>query len=168
MQIRPTKGEWINILNYSVTNNYARLLGKMDLYVGGLELTLVVGISAVVTEKSQDLYNVYDYTGSLVCTTDQKGWDTIKQYLQLMVTTINTYTISGTQVESNNTQYCDYISVTKVIPLISVTKASPLKVNSMTYYQCYGNLGTVLFATDEQGYKVIVSSSTTTTTTTRK
>ena len=146
MQIKPIGG-WINIPNYLVTNNNARPLGGVDLSLNGLRFTLVVSIRAILRGKSQDLFNVYDYTGSLVCTTDIDGWRTILEYIGIPKNQINTYTIVGSQVKMNNTQYSDFGDVSKI---------TPLRVNSTNYYQCYGQLGTVSFTTDEQGYNTIV------------
>jgi len=152
MQIKPI-GEWINIPNYS---DKSRQIGNVDLRLGRLQINLVLRIRTIVRGKSQDLYNVYDDFGFLLCTTDEEGWETIQEYIgeyaagprqPVEKIIINTYTIAGKAIRMNNTQY---------IQVGTESRITPIRINNTNYYQCYSFINTPMFITDEEGYDYII------------
>jgi len=135
---------FVTLINYKVINNIGKQIGKVSIL--STDLLLILGVKATVDGKSGTLYNIYNNSG-LMCTTDGGGVEKLMEVLPDFVVQLNTYTIINGISKPNDTKYCNYTTISKVIPI---------KTNKGTFYECTTTSNFILFNTDEEGYRTIL------------
>ena len=135
---------FVSLNNYKVINNIGKQIGEV--LILSTDLLLILGIRVTVDGKSGTLYNIYNNSG-LMCTTDGAGLDKLKEVLPEFASQLSTYTIINGVVKPNDTKYCIYTTISKVIPI---------KTNKGIFYECTTTSNLTLFNTDEEGYRTII------------